>query len=283
MTVTQIPVLDHGYVRAVEHWGSDARIIEAARMSTGGGFKGWGDVGPCGRCGAQQIEPGGECVEGFKHPRGDERLLRYLYEHKHATPFEMAGLVIEVKAPIFVYRQWHRHRTQSYNEMSARYTPLPADDYLPTWERCLVVNGKNKQAGKAKRAGELTHEQAIQWLEDLASWQLAGEEIYQRGLSIGIPKEIARLATSVGRYSVMRASANLRNWLAFMTLRCDSHAQDEIRRYANGVGVFIGERFPRTHGLWVEGVEREASDRLMREFVSELYASVFEDWKEQRA
>src|SRR6185295_451000 len=96
-------VLDRGYVRLVDVWGSDRTIIEAARMSTGKGFLGWGDEG----------KP------------GDEKLLRFLWENKHATPFEMAGATFEIEAPIFVFREWHRHRTQSYNEMSARYTPLP--------------------------------------------------------------------------------------------------------------------------------------------------------------
>ena len=91
-------VLDHGYVRLVETWGSDERIVEAARMSTGGGFRGW--------------------------PQ-DEKLLRYLWDHKHASPFEMAGFVVEVKAPLFVFREWHRHRTQSYNELSGRYVAMP--------------------------------------------------------------------------------------------------------------------------------------------------------------
>src|SRR5690606_23323400 len=98
-------VLDHGYVRLVEAWGSDERIIEAARMSTGKGFLGWGPK--------EDGKP------------GDEKLLRYLWEHKHATPFEMAGLVVEVQAPIFVFREWHRHRTQSFSELSARYVPMP--------------------------------------------------------------------------------------------------------------------------------------------------------------
>src|SRR5690606_17419484 len=122
-------VLDHGYVRLVEAWGSDERIIEAARMSTGKGFLGWGPK--------EDGKP------------GDEKLLRYLWEHKHATPFEMAGLIVEVQAPIFVLREWHRHRTQSFNELSARYVPMPDLDYMPTVERVLMPpDGKNKQAGR---------------------------------------------------------------------------------------------------------------------------------------
>src|ERR1700722_1823180 len=129
-------ILDFGYLAVVESWGSDERIVEAARMSTGKGFNGWGPT-----------------KEG--NP-GDEKLLRFLYENAHATPFEMAGVVIEVQAPIFVFREWHRHRTQSYNEMSARYTPLPDVNYIPTVDRLLINSKSNKQAGTIKGAEELT-------------------------------------------------------------------------------------------------------------------------------
>lgn len=105
MNNEKINVLDHGYVQYIEHWGSDERIIEAARMSTDGGFRGWGPK-PCGVAGH---EPWMTCP---CNKAGDEKLLRFLYEHKHMTPFEMAGMVIEVQAPIMVFREWHRHRTQ---------------------------------------------------------------------------------------------------------------------------------------------------------------------------
>ena len=95
-------VLDKGYLDVVEVWGADEQIIEAARMSTNKGFQGWG----------HPAEP------------GDERLLAYLWKHKHHSPFEMAGLTVEVKAPLMVFREWHRHRTFSYNEMSGRYTQM---------------------------------------------------------------------------------------------------------------------------------------------------------------
>jgi|SRR6185312_7916260 len=235
-----LPLFDHGYVKFIEHWGNDERIIEAARMSTGGGFKGWGP------------KPDGS--------PGDEKLLRYLYENRHATPFEMAGMVIEVKAPIMVFREWHRHRTQSYNEMSARYMPLPNANYTPTIHRCLRMDSKNRQAGRAKGAGELTHEQALDWLSQLQTCYDVCEQTYQNGLALGVPKELARLPVPVGRYSVMRASANLRNWLAFLTLRMDKKAQEEIRCYATTVGLFIAELFPRTWNLFLSGHNGEDRD-----------------------
>lgn len=553
----RVSVLDHGYLEAVESWGSDERIIESARMSTGKGFLGWGPR--CRNCQDAVTDedrtcpnpsPGKpliDCGRGghmFDAP-GDEKLLRYLYENKHATPFEFGGLVIEVQAPIFVFREWHRHRTQclapdtlvhfdapksrdnrrfvykmriedvwkkwqptqrrdrperqvnpffprsriqgmqlrmldeetkeivytrivavirgepkpmvrvtttsgrsivatrehrfatnlgwktlgeatseslqlvlegttrakaerwdrpainesserwvyvpgaekyfvstegrvkrsdcattkltvgangydvvslklagnwtqrtvhslvlesfvgprpsgqearhlngnradnrlenlswgtaqanandrvcldrqqrlvpvleeivsvedagtiptydltvegpfhnfvadgfvvhnSYNEMSARYTPLPDVNYRPTEERCIVVPGSNKQArGTGERVP--THEEVIDWLESyLDPAYVAAQRAYARGLEIGIPKEVARLPVPVARYSRMRASANLRNWLAFLTLRMAPNAQYEIRQYANAVGDIIAEKFPRTWELFAE-------------------------------
>lgn len=248
----RIEVLDKGYVSFIESWGSDEAIIEAARMSTQKGFNGWG-----GKCGcADSInfgEPQPDCstCKGSGQVSGDEKLLKFLYENNHATPFEMAGLVIEVQAPIIVFREWHRHRTQSYNEASARYAPLPAVDYVPTVERLMInAGGSNRQAGTIAGADDLTEQASVEWLDKLAAFQRELEHHYQVGLKIGVPKELARLSMTVGRYSKMRASANLRNWLGFLTLRMDSKAQWEIRQYANAVGTIIAEKFPRTWELF---------------------------------
>lgn len=157
-----------------------------------------------------------------------------------------------------VYREWHRHRTQSYQEMSARYVPLPADNYIPTVERCLMVGGSNKQAGTAAGADALTHESALEWLESLAAVYELGEMVYQDGLKRGIPKELARLPVPVGRYSRMRAQAVLRNWLAFLTLRSERNpgAQWEIRQFGNAVGEVVAQAFPRTWELFSEAGSR---------------------------
>jgi thymidylate synthase (FAD) len=224
-----IHVLDHGYVRFIEDYGrgdagvAEAGIIEAARQSTQGSFRGWDT---------------------------DEKLLSYLYENRHDTPFEFAGMIIEVRAPIFVFREWHRHRTQSYNEMSARYGPLPDLNYLPTPDRIVVGDKQNKQAGAIKGADEPTHEDALEWLAEVEAHYEIGERLYRRGLNMGFPKECARIVNPVGRYSQMRANAVLRNWLAFMTLRCDPNAQWEIRQFAWTVADIIEEQFPRTSKLW---------------------------------
>jgi thymidylate synthase (FAD) len=259
----RVQVLDHGYIEKIEHWGSDERIIEAARMSVGDkGFLGW-EPGPCPICQslvtmAEHRLPAPGCVgcDGKGTIRGDKHLLKFLYDMRHATPFEMAGLVIETMIPIAAIREWHRHRTQSYNEMSARYVPLPDVNYVPSAERCMMVNGQNRQAGAIKGANELTHESALEWLVELAESYEHAERVYQSGLERGIPKEVARLPVPVGRYTRMRASANLRNWLAFLTLRSDDvvsgkAAQWEIRQYANEVSNIVKDTFPRTHQLFV--------------------------------
>jgi thymidylate synthase (FAD) len=233
MVFDPIKLLDHGYLQLIESWGSDERIVEAARMSTGKGFLGWGTT----------------------EKPGDEKLLRYLYEHKHATPFEMAGMIVEVKAPIFVFREWHRHRTQSFNELSARYAPLPNENYVPSIERLMTNSKTNKQAGVFVGAEELTEETARMFQSALAANYNNGEALYQSALMNGVPKELARLCLPVARYSKMRASANLRNWLAFLTLRMDVAAQQEIREYANAVGTLVERLFPRTWALFHEGLK----------------------------
>lgn len=258
-------ILDHGYIKLIETWGSDERIIEAARMSTDKGFQGWGHPDwECCSCGytlgaelftITELIHRPTCpnssahIMNYNENKGDEKLLAYLYNHKHMTPFEMAGMIIEVQAPIFVFREWHRHRTQSYNELSARYTPIPDMNYVPTKKRVIdgAASTKNKQASGAN---SLLVEAIDDWISAIETAYIALENTYQVGLSLGIPKELARIVLPVGRYSRMRASANLRNWLAFLTLRMDENAQWEIRQYANAVGSLISENFPRTWELF---------------------------------
>jgi thymidylate synthase (FAD) len=234
----EIKVLDHGYARLIETWGSDERVIEAARMSTNKGFLGWGPHH------AEEDHTSG-CSSRCKS--GDEKLLRYLWEHKHATPFEMAGLIVEVQAPIMVFREWHRHRTQSYNELSARYTQMPDLHYVPAFNRVKAQDAKNRQA---TGTAELPPKVVSEFLREIEAEQRRIYENYDRWLKLGVPKELARLNTPVSRYSRMRASANLRNWLAFLTLRMAPDAQWEIRQYANAVGEMIKASFPHTWELF---------------------------------
>lgn len=269
--MTKISVLDNGYIEVVESWGSDERIVEAARMSTGKGFLGWEAHDRCADCGMavvdaseeypalwgdRQPEPSEACKargsHDWKRVAGDEKLLRYLYENRHDTPFEMAGLIVEVQAPIIVFREWHRHRVPwSYNEASARYAPLPAIDYVPTIERMMRGGGHlTKQAGAAAGAEALREEDAHEFLDRLVEVQAQAESLYQWGLKRGVPKELARLSMTVGRYSKMRASSNLRGWLHFLGLRSAPNAQEEIRVYANAAAEILRARFPRTMALY---------------------------------
>ena len=230
----RVDVLDHGFVRLIETWGGgearipEAGIIEAARQSTQGNFRGW---------------------------QKDRRLLRYLHENKHSTPFEFAGAVIEVRAPIFIFRQWHRHRTQGYNEMSGRYTALPHLTYIPTVER--IVSGSqitaNKQAGSAEGAPVITPTQAEAFRRILIRGSESFKTDYDLALGIGVPKELARLGMPVNHYSQMRATTCLRNWLGFLTLRLDPHAQWEIRQFAEALYEIVMMKFPETSRLFEEG------------------------------
>jgi len=256
-------LLDHGYLKLVETWGSDERIIEAARMSTDSSFHGWDPYYQCKNCRAVwhdvegQEVPDGVCAQNYGgpcswqyKPKGDEGLLSYLYNHNHATPFEMGGAIFEVQAPIFVFREWHRHRTQSYNELSARYTDLPALYYVPTKERLLMnTRTKNKQAG-TKDGTELTEDGADFFIDTLTKQYENCENIYQGAMDSGVPKELARCIMPVGHYTRMRASANLRNWLAFMTLRSAPNAQWEIRQYSDVINGLLTSKFPRTMELF---------------------------------
>lgn len=265
MSVQAKPILDHGYVALVTSWGSDEQIIEAARMSTGKGFNGWGPKcrtcstsiddpeadAPCPR--PSPGEPLVDCGKGghFFDAPGDEKLLRFLWENKHATPFEMAGATFEIKAPIFVFREWHRHRTQSYNEMSARYVALPELFYVPSAER-LSAGGQS--ATNKQGSGGVLDEATVEDVRNVigATCNISFQ-VYREMIARGVAKEIARVVLPVNTYSRMRASANLRNWLAFCTLRSTAKnpaAQWEIRQFADALHNMLAETFPRTLALF---------------------------------
>lgn len=200
-------------------------------MSTNKGFQGWGD----------DSSP------------GDEKLLRYLWEHKHHSPFEMAGLVLEVQAPIFVFREWHRHRTQSYNELSARYTALPDLYYVPSLDR--LKEAKQSTTNKQGSALGVSLEMA-QTAHTVITTALANSRAaYEALLALGVAREVARIVIPVAQYSRMRAAANLRNWLQFLNLRLPENAQWEIREYAQAVFAVVEQKFPRTTALFKENLD----------------------------
>lgn len=246
-------LLDHGYLKVVETWGSDERIIESARMSTDKGFQGWGPRANCVRCGAhytsENLNTSNSCKDGKQHDfQGDEKLLRYLYTNKHMTPFEMAGAIIEVQAPIFVFREWHRHRTQSYNELSARYTELPDLFYIPSLAR--LSGGGASVSNKQGSGGQLDSLTAERAQSEIRAASADARDAYRTLLDRGVARELARLVIPVNQYSRMRASANLRNWLGFLELRMAPGAQWEIREYANALHTELKAIFPRTLSLF---------------------------------
>lgn len=248
-------VLDHGFVRYIDHMGGDEDVISAARMSTGKGFKGWGDAVRCTRCGRAgtgSSEPEDlSCTHDFKFGPGDEKLLEFLYCNKHFTPFEMCELVVEVKAPIFVFRELHRHRTFSINERSARYAQMPNEHYLPELERFKPKQTGNKQADSV-RIGDWTDTNYESYREAVRGEQGDVYENYELALMHGVPKEVARVNTPVSRYSVMRWKANLRNWLQMFTLRDHAAAQWECQQTVKPIVEVARALFPRTIALWEE-------------------------------
>lgn len=250
-------VLDKGYVKLVQAWGSDEGIVEAARMSTGKGFNGWGPK-TCPKCGGngESLIPdiqGQVTIEcqgcgGIGKVPGDEKLLKFLWDNKHHTPFEMAGFCIEVYAPIMVYREWHRHRAQNYNEMSGRYITLPNEFYVPSTER--LMGAKQATTNKQSSQGGISENEA-KFLQGLIrESQNTARMQYETLLGRGVAREVARIVLPVSQYSRMRAQCNLRMWLHFLNLRMDEAAQWEIRQYANVVGDIVAQTFPRTWELF---------------------------------
>lgn len=222
-----INVLDHGFVRLVDMMGSDLSIARAARVSYDAAWRAGEDTG------------------------SDERLIRYLWAHKHTTPFEAVTMTFEVKAPIFIFRQWHRHRTQSYNELSARYRELPEEFYLPEPEQVGVQSASSKQG----RALELSNEVLVQRVAEVGFVRRHCVEsfaLYRALLEQGWPRELARSVLPVNTYSHMFTTMNLLNLLRFLTLRMDAHAQYEIRVYADAMFSLIRERLPVTCAAFAE-------------------------------
>jgi thymidylate synthase (FAD) len=200
----KIDVLNHGFVRLIDSMGSDLSVVRAARVSYDAAW----------RAGEDQS--------------GDEKLINYLWRNHHTTPFEAVVFTFEVKAPIFVLRQWHRHRTWSYNELSARYKPLPEEFYVPKPEH---IGTQSKDTKQARAEGEPDPVAA-------AHIKVTCEHAfraYRMLLEDGVPRELARSVLPVATYSHMFATVDLLNLMRFLTLRCDQHAQYEIRVYADAM------------------------------------------------
>ena len=250
-----IKVLDHGYVKLVDFMGSDESIVEDARMSTGRGFVSWEAYKRCKTCGIvdADLKSNPLLCEGHAgwetFPRGDLGILTTLHANRHTTPFETGGeLKIEVQAPIMVFREWHRHRTQSYNEFSARYAQMPDLHYVPAPERIQKQSATNKQ-GSGESIDAVIAD-AIR--EDFKDEQRGIYTRYDKLVGGGVAKEVARLNTPVSRYSKMRAKTDLHNWLGFLRLRHHPAAQWEIQQYAHAVAEIVKALWPRTWELFDE-------------------------------
>lgn len=227
------PIIGNGYLKVIDWMGTEEDIIRAARMSTDKGFQQW--------------EPG--IWEGQKIA-GDHKLLRTLMAKRHTTPFEMVELAVEVQAPLMVFREWHRHRTQSYNEFSARYSVMPNEHYVPAAERIQKQSTMNKQGS----AEALPLDVALGVVEQIKQEQEDIYEQYESFIEEGIAKEVARIDTPVSRMSRCRAKTDLHNWLSFLRLRTPDDAQWEIRQYALGIAWIVKQLWPRTYELWVDHV-----------------------------
>ncbi len=218
----RIDLLDHGYVRLVDHMGGDLSIVRAARVSYDAAWRAGEDEG------------------------SDARLIRYLWKNAHTTPFEAVTLTFEVHAPIFVFRQWHRHRTWSFNELSARYRELPEQFYIPEQAAIGQQSASSKQA---RTLGSDGPDRAAE-VEALRSQCTAAFDTYRALIAAGWPRELARSILPVSTYSTMFATVDLLNLLKFLTLRTHSHAQYEIRVYAEALRDLAASVAPMALQAW---------------------------------
>lgn len=213
----KLDVLDSGFVRLVDAMGSDLSVVRAARVSYDADWRAGQDTG------------------------SDEKLIAYLMRNRHTSPFEAVTFTFEVKAPIFIFRQWHRHRTWSYNEVSARYTELDEGFYLPATEHITTQAVDNKQART-----NAEHPEAAMIRQTLEHNYALAHRTYKTLLSIGTPRELARSVLPVAAYSRMFATVDLHNLMGFLRLRMHSHAQWEIRQYAEALCDLAGSICPVT-------------------------------------
>ncbi|HYK94133.1 MAG TPA: FAD-dependent thymidylate synthase [Thermoplasmata archaeon] len=197
----KLPVLSHGYVVLVDYMGNDAAIVQAARVSYG---------------------------MGTKTLRDDRGLIRYLLRHRHTTPFEMVEFKFLVRLPIYVARQWIRHRTGSFNEYSARYSVIPDEFDLPPPEDVRRQSGRNRQG----RGDPLPPEPVDAFRTGLDRVSRDAYQVYSTALGAGVARETARLVLPLAYYTEWYWKVDLHNLFHFLSLRLDPHAQEEIRRYA---------------------------------------------------
>ncbi|WP_147125576.1 FAD-dependent thymidylate synthase [Shimia ponticola] len=214
---TAHPVLDHGFVRVIDYMGDDSAIVQAARVSYG---------------------------EGTKHVSNDEGLIRYLMRHWHSTPFEMCEIKLHVKLPVFVARQWIRHRTANVNEYSARYSILDREFYIPAPDKIAAQSKVNNQG----RGDTLQGEEAARVLEILKADSARSYDNYEAMISQdgqeGLARELARMNLPTNIYTQWYWKIDLHNLFHFLRLRADAHAQYEIRVYADAICEMVADWVP---------------------------------------
>ena len=228
-----VPVLDHGFVRVIDYMGDDEAVVQAARVSYG---------------------------KGTKKLREDRGLINYLMRHRHSTPFEMCEIKYHVKLPIFVARQWIRHRTANVNEYSARYSILDNEFYLPAPDALASQSRGNRQGRgellegeEAKRVLDLLREDASRAYEhyiEMLNHDEAGA--VQRQDRVGLARELARMNLSLNFYTQWYWKIDLLNLMHFLSLRADPHAQYEIRVYADVILDSLRRWVPLCHDAFLE-------------------------------
>lgn len=221
----KVNVLDHGFIRMVDSMGSDLSVVRAARVSYDAAWRAGEDQG------------------------SDKRLINYLWKHRHSTPFEAVTFTFEVKAPIFVFRQWHRHRTWTFNELSARYQELPREFYIPDPAMIGVQSKNNKQARDLSLSeySILDRQRECDFVREKMEEAF---DAYEGLIESGWPRELARSILPVATYSHMFATVSLLNLLKFLSLRDDPHAQYEIRVYAEAMRELARTVAPECIAAW---------------------------------
>jgi thymidylate synthase (FAD) len=242
-------VLDHGLVRVIDYMGDDAAICQAARVSYG---------------------------KGTKSVQNDEGLIRYLMRHWHSTPFEMCEVKFHVKLPVFVARQWIRHRTANVNEYSGRYSILDREFYIPAPEHLAAQSSQNHQGrgevlqgAEAQRVLDLLREDAMRSYD---SYETMLSQEGQQGLA----RELARMNLPANIYTQWYWKVDLHNLLHFLRLRADSHAQYEIRAYADIMCDITRDWVPAAFGAFQDyrmnavNLSAQAADALRRRLAGEV-------------
>ncbi|HPD93045.1 MAG: FAD-dependent thymidylate synthase [Rhodobacter sp.] len=214
---TAQPVLDHGFVRAIDYMGDDAAIVQAARVSYGA---------------------------GTRHVQNDEGLIRYLMRHWHSTPFEMCELKLHVKLPVFVARQWIRHRTANVNEYSARYSILDREFYIPEPAQLAAQSTVNNQGRGAVLEGAEAARVLALLKSDAAQCYDHYEDMLSQDGQQGLARELARMNLPMNIYTQWYWKTDLHNLFHFLRLRADSHAQYEIRVYAEAIAEMVRDWVP---------------------------------------